>query len=257
MKQGVLIMGHGSAMPRNKEVIDTQAALLRGKGFENVRVGFNESTRPGIPEALDDMAADGVTDVVCLPFFIASGLHLTRDIPAKLGIPPGASEAIWRANGRSMRVILETPFGEDPLLTDLLEERIRESDEGRSMSVLLVAHGSRLPHNKAVAEGHAAELRRRGYDVRAAFNELSDPGIEEAVSEIMASGAEHMAVAPLFISTGKHLASDVPPRVLLDKGSVRAVRSVGGRDVLITFSEPIGSDPRLADVLARKVRRHC
>ena len=104
MTKAVLIVGHGSRLMFNKMTMEFQADLHRKKGFDHVYIGYNETSIPSIEDAMVTMAEDGVDEVVALPFFIASGLHMTRDIPPKLGLKDGEKEGIAVINGKKMKM---------------------------------------------------------------------------------------------------------------------------------------------------------
>ena len=74
-KKATLIVGHGSRYEYNKKIMELQKERLEKMGFENVYIGFNETSHPFIGETMEQMAADGIEEVVAIPFFIASGLH--------------------------------------------------------------------------------------------------------------------------------------------------------------------------------------
>jgi sirohydrochlorin cobaltochelatase len=123
-KEGVLIIGHGSKLNFNKDVMELHAQRLREKGFRHVYIGFNEISSPLIEEALERMSSDGIDVVYALPLFIASGVHLTEDIPAKLGIQKNGSKGSVNVGGRSMTVKYATAIGDDPRITEILAEKI-------------------------------------------------------------------------------------------------------------------------------------
>jgi sirohydrochlorin cobaltochelatase len=123
MKEGVLIIGHGSKLNFNKEIMELHAKRLREKGFEHVYIGFNETSSPLIEETLEVMAKDGIDRIYALPLFIASGVHLTEDIPAKLGIEEGNSGTVT-INGKKMDVKYATAIGDDPYITEILIKKI-------------------------------------------------------------------------------------------------------------------------------------
>lgn len=123
MKEGVMIIGHGSKMRSNKDVMEIHAERLRKKGFENVYIGFNEISSPSIDETLKIMANDGIDIIFALPLFIAPGRHTTVDIPEKLGLSEEWDNII-RVDGRWMKVNYATPIGDDPYITDILIGKI-------------------------------------------------------------------------------------------------------------------------------------
>ncbi len=258
MKTGIILGGHGSTMSFNKGVLEMQADRLRAKGYGNVYVGFNETSFPSIREAAEEMVKDGYDRIVVLPFFVASGLHVTRDFPVKhFGLPRDATDGVCEIGGKDVEVHIEQPFGEEPLLTELLAERIEElRTPGKDARVIVMGHGSRLPYNRSVVELNAKRLAERGYgDVRIGFNEFDEPRIEDVIPQMIDDGAEEIVALPLFISLGKHLTMDVPAKLGIENFSDGGVVRRGDREAEVRYAVPIGADPRLCDVLVEKLRR--
>ncbi|MDR3282902.1 MAG: sirohydrochlorin cobaltochelatase [Candidatus Methanoplasma sp.] len=256
-KRGIMIMGHGSTMAFNRAVMELHVGILRQKGFDNIYIGYNEASDPLISVALEGMVADGIDEILCLPFFIASGLHMTRDIPAKLGIPGNVSEVTSEVNGKKIKIHFEEPFGKDPLLTDILRRKIEELDEGiEKTGVMIMGHGSKLQYNREVMQFHADALRGMGHDACIGFNEMNRPTIDESLEAMLDNGIDHVIALPLFIALGKHLTMDVPPRLHLRPGADRGTHEHKGRQVIISYAHPIGSDRRLSDLLEAKIRKH-
>ena len=259
MTTGIMIAGHGSTMAFNKGVLEMQADLLRSKGYDNVYVGFNEFSIPSIRETAEEMVQDGYDDIVVLPFFVASGLHVTRDIPMKhFGLPRDSTDGTVEICGRDVRVRIEQPFGEDPNLTDILAERIEElRTPGKDTRVIVMGHGSRLNYNSDVVALNAKRLEERGYGkVYVGYNEFNEPKIEDVIPLMIDDGAEEIIALPLFISLGKHLTMDVPGKLGIEDFSDGGVIHRGGRDVELKYAVPVGGDPRLCDVLVEKLRKY-
>ncbi|MGV1008915.1 MAG: sirohydrochlorin chelatase [Dermatophilaceae bacterium] len=110
---------------------------------------------------------------------------------------------------------------------------------GRAPVLLLCAHGTRSQAGTEVV----ADLVRRvasalpKVDVRLAFVDVQHPSVTEALSQLP---AEHPVVlVPLLLSWGHHVEADV-----------RAVAT--GRQAAVATA-PLGPDPRLAQVLARRL----
>lgn len=75
-------------------------------------------------------------------------------------------------------------------------------------AIILLAHGSRDPLWRAPIEAVAAQIP--GRMVRCAYLELCAPSLAEAVHQLIAEGAAHITVAPLFLGMGKHAREDLP-----------------------------------------------
>lgn len=259
MTTGIMIAGHGSTMAFNKGVLDMQADLLRSRGYDNVYVGFNEFSIPSIRETAEEMVKDGYDDIIVLPFFVASGLHVTRDIPMKhFGLPRDATDGEVEIERKRVRVRIEQPFGEDPNLTDILAERIEElRTPGKDTRVIVMGHGSRLSFNSDVVTLNAKRLEERGYGkVYVGYNEFNEPKIEDVIPKMIDDGAEEIIALPLFISLGKHLTMDVPGKLGIEDFSDGGIVHRNGRDVELKYAVPVGGDPRLCDVLVEKLRKY-
>lgn len=86
-KTGVLLIGHGSRLPYNKEVVNSIADKYAKKHPElNVEVGFMELAKPNIPTAFNKLKKTGVEKIIVMPVFLAHGMHTKRDIPKILGL---------------------------------------------------------------------------------------------------------------------------------------------------------------------------
>ena len=258
-KTGIMIAGHGSTMAYNKGVLEMQADLLRTKGFEDVYVGFNEFSIPSIRETAEEMVEDGFDEIIVLPFFVASGLHVTRDIPMKhFGLPRNCTDGSVEIEGKQVHIVIDQPFGEDPNLTDILAERIEElRTPGKDTRVIVMGHGSRLSYNSDVVTLNARRLEERGYGkVYVGYNEFNEPKIEDVIPRMIDEGAEEIIALPLFISLGKPLTMDVPRKLGIEDFSDGGVIHRDGRDVELKYAVPVGGDPRLCDVLVEKLRKY-
>lgn len=83
--------------------------------------------------------------------------------------------------------------------------------------LLIIAHGSRrAASNDEVRElaERVRDLRSPGIDhVEAAFLELAEPSIPDAMARCVALGAREIVVFPYFLAAGTHVAEDIPEAV--------------------------------------------
>ncbi|MGI6472623.1 MAG: sirohydrochlorin chelatase [Candidatus Methanomethylophilaceae archaeon] len=257
MKKGILFIGHGSRFNHNKEAVEQQANALKERTGLPVRTAYNETTMPLVDTVLEEMVNEGIEEIIAVPFFVASGLHITRDIPRKLSIPENSAGGKTTVNGKEVTVHFEKPLGEDPNLTDILEERVKESCNGKKAAIMVVGHGSRLPYNEEIIKFHAERLRERGYpNVYHAFNEFNEPYIEEVMKEIAATDVTDVAVLPMFIASGAHLGEEVPETLGIPAYSDGGVSDAFGRELNIHYAMPVGKEPRLAEVLVKRLEKY-
>ena len=114
------------------------------------------------------------------------------------------------------------------------------------MSALIVlGHGSR---NAAATEQFnvvVEELCSRQDDpVYAAFMELAEPSLPDAVAAAVATGAAEIVVQPCFLFDGNHIRRDIP--------ELLAGLAAEYPDVSFKFGRPIGPDVRVADILLER-----
>ena len=257
-KKGIMIVGHGSRYEYNKNIMELQKERLTKIGYKNVYIGFNETSHPFIEETLVKMADEGIEEIVAIPFFIASGLHMTRDIPPKLRLAADEKDKMIDVNGHTINMHFEPPFGDDPLLAKILYEKVQElnNKNGRT-GVMVIGHGSRLPYNKEIISLNAQRLREMGLkDVYYAFNEFNDPKIEPTLEEMLSAGVDMIIALPLFISAGDHLKNDIPEKIRLTDGVYEGTFDHKGKMKTVKYATPIGQDPRLTDVLVDRLKKY-
>ena len=120
-KKGMLLVGHGSKLPYNKELIETTADLIAAKTDEYiVKSGFMSINAPTVQEQLDAFRKEKIDLLVVVPLFLAKGVHINKDIPEILGLPEGAQKGTFQANGGTIPLVYADPIGSDPLLAELM-----------------------------------------------------------------------------------------------------------------------------------------
>ena len=117
----MLLVGHGSTMPYNQELVEKTAALIRAQnsGFI-VRCGFMNMNKPTIRESLEAFRSEPIDALVVVPLFLARGVHIEKDIPGEIGLAEGEKRGTFVLNGRSIPLVYADPIGSDPLLADLM-----------------------------------------------------------------------------------------------------------------------------------------
>ncbi len=257
-KKGIMIIGHGSRYRYNQRTMETQVERLKEMGFENVYIGYNETAHPFITETLVQMAEDGIEEIVAVPFFIASGRHMTEQIIGKLRLNTGENDKYIDVDGHRIMMHFETPFGEDPLLAQILHEKFCEAqDSAKRSGIIVIGHGSRLPFNKQIISLNTERLKEMGHkDSYCAFNEFNEPGIEETLDRMVEDGIEEIVAIPLFISEGDHLKNDIPPKIHLTDGIREGTFVQNGREIAVKYCFPIGGDYRLTQLIAAKIRKY-
>lgn len=81
--RAILLVDHGSRVDAANAQLGEIARLVAETAGDDVLVrhAHMELASPSIRDAIDALAALGVTDVVLVPYFLAPGRHATIDIP--------------------------------------------------------------------------------------------------------------------------------------------------------------------------------
>lgn len=145
------------------------------------------------------------------------------------------------------------------------------SSSKTKIGVLLVGHGSRLPYGKDVVS-QIAEMYSEDADflVEVGFMNMSKPSIPEAINRLSENGATTIIVTPVFLAHGVHTTQDIPRILGLNNGhdeedAVHSHQHGHGHsheheeEVEINFegeiiyTEPLGADRRIADIVKDRV----
>jgi sirohydrochlorin cobalto/nickelchelatase len=128
-RKGLLLIGHGSKMPYNKELVDLTSTLIASQypGEYVVKSAFMNMNSPSVPETLDAFRKEDIDALVVVPLFLAKGVHITKDIPPLVGLEEGQSKGTFTMNGKSIPLIYADPIGPDPLLADLMVKNAKRA----------------------------------------------------------------------------------------------------------------------------------
>jgi len=117
----MLLVGHGSTMPYNQELVEKTAAFIRAQNTDFiVKCGFMNMNKPSIKESLTEFRREPIDVLVVVPLFLAKGVHIEKDIPAEIGLPEGTKKGSFVLNGKTIPLVYADPIGSDPLLADLM-----------------------------------------------------------------------------------------------------------------------------------------
>ena len=119
-KVGLILIGHGSKLPHNRENLEKLADILRSRSkFKTVEIAFMIRDTPTIAEAIDAMAKKGVSKIVLVPAFLAPGVHTTQEIPELIGV----KEKQPHLKALGIELVYGEPIGSDERIADILEEK--------------------------------------------------------------------------------------------------------------------------------------
>jgi sirohydrochlorin cobaltochelatase len=268
----LLVVGHGSTVNPDSSAptLAHAAEIRRRKIFGNVECAFWKE-EPSLRDAIFLFDPQTIREVYVVPNFISEGYFTGTVIPRELELNGPLTK---RANGQVWKYC--EPVGSNPLVTELLLKRAREIAPGvpeTDTSLLIVAHGTDLNENSAVAAKREAEKIRALGKYASALNVY----MEEAplVSDWRKlTSTPNVVVVPLFISDGLHSYEDIPVLLGIQRdpaakplgnftGSLDFARDEIGpshREIfqrnphridgrLLFYAPSIGTDPGVADII--------
>jgi sirohydrochlorin cobaltochelatase len=254
----LLIVAHGSTVnPDSSAPTLAHAAEIRGrKIFAEVSCAFWKE-EPSLRDAIFLFDPESIHEVYVVPNFISEGYFTQTVVPRELELDGRITN---RSNGQLWKYC--EPVGNHPMMTELLLKRAREIASRANpadTSLLIVAHGTDLNENSAVAAKREAERIRALGKYAAVLNVyMEEPPLVSDWRKL--TKTSNVVVVPFFISDGLHSYEDIPALLGITNGrskiTSRAERgeifrhspyTVDGRRLF--YAPSIGTDSRFADII--------
>jgi sirohydrochlorin cobaltochelatase len=254
----LLIVGHGSTVNPDSSgpTLAHAAEIRRRKLFVDVGCGFWKE-EPSLRDAIFLFDPETIREVYVVPNFISEGYFTQTVIPRELKLDGRITK---RSNGQIWKYC--EPVGNHSLITGLLVQRAREIAPGvpeTETSLLIVAHGTDLNENSAVAAKREAEKIRGLGRYANVLNVYMEEFPLVSDWKVLTS-TPNVVVVPFFISDGLHSYEDIP--VLLGIATERSTgtpRRAPGEifrrepynidNRSLFYASSIGTDPRFADII--------
>jgi sirohydrochlorin cobalto/nickelchelatase len=124
---GILVLGHGSSLPYNRELVESLAQMIGKSHSGPVRTAYLNMEQPDIPHGLKSFEGTNVRKIVALPLFLAHGVHTRQDIPRELGVDEQVRRGRIRIGGEEVEIICAEPLGVDECIAALAFKRAEEA----------------------------------------------------------------------------------------------------------------------------------
>jgi sirohydrochlorin cobaltochelatase len=255
---GLLIVAHGSTVNPDSSAptLAHAAAIRRRKVFAQVDCAFWKE-EPSLRDALFLFEPESIREVCAVPNFISEGYFTQTVVPRELELSGPITK---RPNGQIWRYC--EPVGNHPLMTELLLKRAREVAPDvapAETSLLIVAHGTDLNENSAVAAKREAEKIRALGKYAAVLNVyMEEPPLVSDWRKL--TETPNVVVVPFFISDGLHSYEDIPALLGITNGGARTGSTAEHGEVFrsnphkvdgrfLFYAPSIGTDPGFADII--------
>lgn len=180
----LVLVAHGTRSARGVEMIAALAEAVSARVGET-RVAFVDVLGPSPEEVLAELGRPAVV----VPAFLASGYHVHHDVHGAAGQFPGA--------------VVTDALGPDPVLAQVLHERLCEAGWRPGDAVVLAAAGSSdaraLADVRRAAAMLACVVDQR---VRIGYVATGTPTVVDAVAQARAEGAGRVFVASYLLAHG-------------------------------------------------------
>jgi sirohydrochlorin cobaltochelatase len=260
----LLIVAHGSTVNPDSSAptLAHAAEIRRRKVFADVECAFWKE-EPSLREALFLFDPERIREVYVVPNFISEGYFTQTVVPRELELDGRTTK---RSNGQIWRYC--EPVGNHPLMTELLLKRARDVAPDAALaetSLLIVAHGTDLNENSAVAAKREAEkIRALGKYATVLNVYMEEPPLVSDWRKL--TETPNVVVVPFFISDGLHSYEDIPkllgivdaapsPRSSHEGATRRRIHeifrqnpyAIDGRNLF--YASSIGTDTGVADII--------
>jgi len=260
----LILLGHGTTQNEDSAapVYQHAAELRRRKIFADVREAFWKQD----PQVKQILATVSTPRVFIVPLFISEGYFSSEVIPRELGLDAG-----FRLQTSDFRLFYCNPIGTHDSMTNLLLARAREvieqfpfprAPKPKDLTLFIAGHGTERSENSCKPIERQVELLR-ATNVYAAVHAIyleESPAIAECYQ---LAQTKNMVIVPFFISDGLHTREDIPVLLGEPKPAVQQ-RLQSGQPTwrnpsekngkLVWYSDAIGSEPHIADVILERVR---
>jgi sirohydrochlorin cobaltochelatase len=264
----LLIVAHGSTVNPDSSAPTLAHAeeIRRRKIFADVGCAFWKE-EPSLRDALFLFDPESIREVYVVPNFISEGYFTQTVIPRELELNGAITK---RPSGQTWKYC--QPVGNHPSMTELLLKRASEIAPGvdpAETSLLIVAHGTDLNENSAVAAKREAEkIRGLGKFAEVLNVYMEEPPLVSEWRKL--TKTRNVVVVPFFISDGLHSYEDIPRLIGIvvaadvDRGRPGSAPpatapgqifrhnpySIDGRSLF--YAPSIGTDPGFADIIVEQ-----
>jgi sirohydrochlorin cobaltochelatase len=207
-QSALLIVAHGSTVNPDSSTPTLAHAteIRRRKVFADVKCAFWKE-EPSLRDAIFLFDPEPIREVCVVPNFISEGYFTQTVVPRELELNGRITK---RMNGQIWKYC--EPVGNHPMMTELLLKRASEvarDVDPAETSFLIVAHGTDLNENSAVAAKREAEkIRSLGKYATVLNVYMEEPPLVSDWRKL--TKTRNVVVVPFFISEGLHSYEDIP-----------------------------------------------
>lgn len=211
---GLILIGHGSKLPHNRENLEKLADILRKRStFKIVEIAFMIRNTPTITEAIDTLAKKNIRKIVLVPAFLAPGVHTTQEIPELIGVKE--KEPILKARG--IELVYGEPLGSDERIAEILEEKALKAlgqeikKDSEVVDAYSIAASSKIVNTsmKLIREAIGSELAKAPKDQVPIIERVVHTTADPEFAKLLAISDDAVKAGVAAIKAGAKIVTDV------------------------------------------------
>jgi sirohydrochlorin ferrochelatase len=181
----LILVAHGTRRPEGVATIGELASAIAAQ-LGPVRTAFVDVLGPNPREVLADVAGPAIV----VPAFLASGYHVHTDLPAHIAESDQPAATVTRA------------LGPDPVLADVMRQRLVEVGWRRGDLVVMAAAGSSDQCARRELFCAATMLAERVGEVHLGCVATGAPRVHDVVRKLRAAGRRRIFIASYLLAPG-------------------------------------------------------
>jgi precorrin-8X/cobalt-precorrin-8 methylmutase len=211
---GLILIGHGSKLPHNRENLEKLADILRKRStFKIVEIAFMIRNTPTITEAIDTLAKKNIRKIVLVPAFLAPGVHTTQEIPELIGVKE--KEPMLKAQG--IELVYGEPLGSDERIAEILEEKALKAlgqeikKDVEVVDAYNIAASSKIVNTsmKLIREAIGSELAKAPKDQVPIIERVVHTTADPEFAKLLAISDDAVKAGVAAIKAGAKIVTDV------------------------------------------------
>ncbi len=205
-KKGILLCGHGSRLMEGVKAFQRFAKGYQEQleGYET-EAAFLELSEPNFDEGVKKLVDKGVAEIIALPLFLFTGIHIQKDIPCML-YQAAKKHNVSIKMGRYMGVCEEMVIISENLIREAVPSEVLE--DSKNIALLVAGVGSSKIQANADLSALVRLIQERFHFPFATLGFLSRmtfPSLKETVQNVAALPYKNIIVLPYFFFTGVYM----------------------------------------------------
>ncbi|PMC38379.1 sirohydrochlorin chelatase [Bacillus sp. UMB0899] len=238
MTQAVLYVCHGSRVPKaREEAIEFIEKVKPGIHAPIQEVCFLELAEPSIEKGFKACVEQGATSIAVIPLLLLTAAHAKIDIPEEVAHISAAFPNVQVTYGK--------PIGVDPLLVEMLMDKMNEKSPITNSSIaILVGRGSSDKDVVRDLNKISSYLQEKSNvkKVHTCFLTAAEPRFKQTIVDIHQSNEHSIFIIPYLIFTG-----------LLKREIDQTIKQFDWTDRQIEVCSYLGPHPILLDLFSQRV----